>query len=37
MLRAAGLRAIPVIATTDGRVLVEPTNAQLRDLVGSLA
>ena len=37
MLRAAGLRAIPVIATTDGRVLMEPTNAELRILVESLA
>jgi len=37
MLRAAGLRAIPVIATTDGRVLMEPSNAQLRRLVASLA
>jgi mycoredoxin len=36
MLRAAGLRAIPVIATVDGRFLMEPSNAQLRDLVESL-
>ncbi len=37
MLRAAGLRAIPVIATPDGRVLMEPSNAELRVLVESLA
>ncbi len=37
MLAAAGLRAIPVIATPDGRVLVEPSNADLGRLVASLA
>jgi len=37
MLAAAGLRAIPVIATVDGRILVEPSNAELRGLVESLA
>lgn len=37
MLAAAGLRAIPVIATPDGRVLMEPSNAQLAVLVASLA
>ena len=37
MLTAAGLRAIPVIATADGRVLMEPSNAELRALVESLA
>lgn len=37
MLAAAGLRAIPVIATADGRVLMEPSNAELRGLVESLA
>jgi len=36
MLSAAGLRAIPVIATAEGRVLMEPTNAELRRLVESL-
>ncbi|MCJ7712698.1 MAG: glutathione S-transferase N-terminal domain-containing protein [Chloroflexi bacterium] len=36
MLTAAGLRAIPVIATPDGRVLIEPSNAELRVLVESL-
>lgn len=35
-LRAAGLRAIPVIATADGRVVMEPSNAELRALVASL-
>jgi hypothetical protein len=28
MLRATGLRAIPVTATGDGHVLIEPTNTQ---------
>ncbi len=37
MLAAAGLRAIPVIATADGRVLMEPSDAELRALVESLA
>ncbi|MEO6207007.1 MAG: glutaredoxin domain-containing protein [Candidatus Limnocylindrales bacterium] len=37
MLTAAGLRSIPVIATADGRILVEPSNAELRVLVESLA
>lgn len=37
MLAAAGLRAIPVIATTDGRILMEPSNAELQRLVESLA
>lgn len=36
MLAAAGLRAIPVIVTTDGRVLMEPSNLELRGLVDSL-
>lgn len=36
MLAAAGLRAIPVIATPDGRVLMEPSNSELAELVGSL-
>lgn len=36
MLAAAGLRAIPVIATQDGKVLVEPSNAELARLVESL-
>jgi mycoredoxin len=36
MLAAAGLRAIPVIATADGRILMEPSNAELRALVESL-
>jgi len=36
-LKAAGLRAIPVIATTDGRILMEPSNGELRELVASLA
>jgi mycoredoxin len=37
MLKAAGLPAIPVIATPDGRVLVEPSNAQMAELVASIA
>ena len=37
MLAAAGLGAIPVIATVDGRILVEPSNVELRGLVESLA
>jgi len=36
MLAAAGLRAIPVIATVDGRVLMEPSNAELGRLVASV-
>lgn len=36
MVTAAGLRAIPVIATPDGRVLMEPSSAELRVLVESL-
>ncbi len=36
-LKAAGLRAIPVIATTDGRILMEPSNGELDVLVASLA
>ncbi len=37
MLAAAGLRSIPIIATVDGRILVEPSNAELRGLVDSLS
>ncbi|CAN5708414.1 mycoredoxin [soil metagenome] len=37
MLSAAGLRAIPVIIAPDGRMLVEPSNAEIRGLVESLA
>lgn len=36
MLKAAGLPAIPVIATTDGRILMEPSNGELEALVASL-
>jgi mycoredoxin len=36
MLAAAGLRAIPVIATPDGRILMEPSNSELSVLVASL-
>lgn len=36
MLAAAGLRAIPVIASPDGRILMEPSNSQLAELVTSL-
>jgi hypothetical protein len=36
MLKAVGLRAIPVIATTDGRILMEPSNGELEALVASL-
>lgn len=36
-LAAAGLRSIPVIATVDGRILIEPSNVELRGLVESLA
>jgi mycoredoxin len=35
-LVAAGLPAIPVIAAPDGRVLMEPSNAELRDLIATL-
>lgn len=35
-LAAAGLRAIPVIATPDGRILVEPSNPALAELIASL-
>jgi glutaredoxin len=31
-IRRAGLRSIPVIVTPEGRVLVEPTRAELDDL-----
>ena len=37
MLSAAGLAAIPVIVAPDGRVLVEPTNAEIRGLVDTLS
>ncbi len=36
MLAAAGYRAIPVIATPDGRFLMEPSNTELTRLVQSL-
>jgi len=36
MLAAAGYRAIPVIATPDGRFLMEPSNTELNRLVQSL-
>jgi glutaredoxin len=36
-LKAAGLPAIPVIATTDGRILMEPSNRELDELVASLS
>ena len=37
MLKAAGLPAIPVIATTHGGILMEPSNGELAALVASLA
>ena len=33
----AGYRAIPVIVTPAGQVLIEPSNDQLADIVGSAA
>lgn len=35
-LVAAGLPAIPVVAAPDGRVLMEPSNAELRSLIPTL-
>lgn len=35
MLSAAGLRAIPVIMAPDGRMLVEPSNAELQASFGT--
>ena len=36
VLVAAGLSAIPVIAAPDGRVLMEPSNTELRNLISTL-
>jgi mycoredoxin len=33
----AGYRAIPVIVTPTGRVLIEPSNDELADVIGSAA
>lgn len=33
LLSTAGYRAIPVVVTPDGRVLIEPSNAELDALV----
>ena len=37
LLDAAGLRAIPVVVTTDGRVLVEPSRRDLELAAGIAA
>lgn len=37
MLDAAGIRAVPVVVTTDGSVLIEPSERQLAAVVGDAA
>jgi len=37
MVDAAGYRAIPVIVTPSGQVLVEPSNDELANVIGSAA